>query len=281
MFDAISLSRSAPPPLQRAIGEIRIAVRNRDGRSVLSVLHQQGSAKARLPAVASDRAPEVVLLNTAGGLASGDRFSYEIAAGDDTSVTVTTAACERVYRSLGDVPAGVETRLEAGPCATLEWLPQETILFDRAAIRRRLSVDMAADSTVLIAESVILGRAAHGETVDYGSFRDDWRLRRAGRLVFAEATRLEGPIAAIRGRKAVLDHGTGFATLLLAGASAASRLDPLRALLSDEANAGASLRDGVLLVRIVAADGMALRRLLVPAISILRGGVALPRVWQC
>jgi urease accessory protein UreH len=119
-------------------------------------------------------------------LASGDRFSYRITAREGATVTVTTAACERVYRSPDGIPATIDSHLSAGPGAYVEWLPQETILFDRSAILRRLVVDIAAAASALVAEAVILGRAAHGEQVETGTFHDDWRFYRGGRSLLKE-----------------------------------------------------------------------------------------------
>lgn len=293
MYDAISPSdgrHSAEPlarnaKMQRARGEVRVEVAGRDGRSALAVLHQSGSAKARLPAVPAGRPPEVVLLNTAGGLASGDRFSYRIAAHEGAAVTVTTAACERVYRSPDGIPATISSHLSAGPGAYVEWLPQETILFDRSAILRRLVVDIAGAASVLVSEAVILGRAAHGEQVEAGTFRDDWRIYRDGRLVFADSTQLEGDLGWLRRRRAVLAGGTAFATILCAAPDAAEQLGSVRAVLAaagdDAVDAGASQRDGLLATRIIATDGAALRRLLTTVLRTLRGGLPLPRVWAC
>ncbi|HBC09391.1 MAG TPA: urease accessory protein, partial [Rhodospirillaceae bacterium] len=73
---------------------------------------------------------EAVLLNTAGGLTGGDVYGTEALAGPDAFLTLTSQACERVYRATGDQPARVETRLSADAGARLHWLPQETILFD-------------------------------------------------------------------------------------------------------------------------------------------------------
>ncbi|MCC6887924.1 MAG: urease accessory protein UreD, partial [Hyphomicrobiales bacterium] len=182
-------------------------------------------------------------------------------------------------------PATIDSHLSAGPGAYVEWLPQETILFDRSAILRRLVVDIAAAASALVAEAVILGRAAHGEQVETGTFRDDWRLYRGGRLVFADSTRLEGDLGRLRRRRAVLAEGTAFATVLCAAPDAAERLGSVRAVLTaaedDAVDAGASHRDGLLVTRIIAADGAALRRVLTMVLRTLRGGLPLPRVWAC
>jgi urease accessory protein len=154
----------APVPagrLQRASGGLRLAFRRRGDVTALHTLFQEGSAKARLPR-AFHQPPEAILINTAGGLAGGDRFSTEIVLDDRAGLVVTTQACERVYRSLGDA-AEVSARLTVGRGARLDWLPQETILFDGSRLRRRFEVDLGNDAEFLAVEAVLFGRMAMGD----------------------------------------------------------------------------------------------------------------------
>ena len=156
-----------------------------------------------------------MLINTAGGMAGGDRFAIDIAAGPGARVVVTTAAAEKVYRAL-DPAATVDVRLTVGPGAALAWLPQETILFDRAKLRRSIEIDLADDARLLLAEAIVFGRSGMGEAVEECELSDRWRLRRGGRLVHAEALRLDGAVAAKLGRPAVANGGIAVATVLLA-----------------------------------------------------------------
>lgn len=262
--------------MQRATGEVRLAVRLRDGATALERLRQSGSAKAHLPR--SDGC-EAVLLNTAGGLAGGDRFSATIAAGPGVRLAVATQAAERVYRSLGE-DAEVVNRLEIDAGARIDWLPQETILFEGGRLRRSLTVEMASDATLLAVEPLILGRAAMGERVTQGALHDRWRIRRAGRLIHADDLRLAGDLGA-------LDAAAGFAGMgacalvLLAGPGAEDLLAPARAALAGApgtVRAGASAWNGRLAARILAPGGAALRAALIPLIERLRPGPP-PRVW--
>src|SRR5260370_30305971 len=87
-------------------------------------------------------------------------------------------------------------KLDIAAGGELAWLPQETILFDRARLRRTIEVDLAANARLLLAEAVIFGRSGMGETVADGFLLDRWRVRRGGRLIHAETLRLDGTIAA-------------------------------------------------------------------------------------
>ncbi|MBL8583379.1 MAG: urease accessory protein UreD, partial [Rhizobiaceae bacterium] len=122
------MTLAASPRFQRVSGEARLEVTMRDGRTRLSTLFQEGAAKVRMPAVGSDPL-EAILINTAGGLTGGDRLAWQIAAGEGASLSVTTQACEKIYRA-GQDHAEVRVHIAAAAGARIAWLPQETILFD-------------------------------------------------------------------------------------------------------------------------------------------------------
>ena len=262
------------PTLQRARGAARIAVRDDAGTTRLTRLFQDGCAKIRLP---RGRDVEAVLINTAGGVTGGDRLSWAAEAGAGARLTLTTQACEKVYRARDGV-AEVRTNLTVGEGASLDWLPQETILFDGGALSRRLEAELGAGARLLAVESVVLGRTAMDETVRQGALADRWRIRREGRLVFADDLRFEGAIAELAERAPVLAGGRAFASLLLVDDDAPRFLAPLRAAIG--ARGGASAFDGKLFARIVAPDGFTLRQAMLPALEALRDGQPLPRVWR-
>jgi urease accessory protein len=276
-MDVQTLDLPAAAAPQRARGTARLVVRSEDGRTRLFRLYQEGSAKLRLPRA---RGPslEAVMINSAGGMTGGDRFAWTVEAGAGAHAVLTTQACERVYRASTDV-ARVETCLTLEAGARLDWLPQETILFDGSALSRRITADMPEDASLLIAEAVILGRHAMGETFARGAFHDRWRIRRAGRLVFADDLRLDGDIPHLIHQPALLAGAGAFATLLLVAPDADTRLDAVRAAIGDSGGdlGGASAFDGKLVVRLAAADGLSLRRALIPALASL--GATPPAVW--
>jgi urease accessory protein len=276
---SVSHALSGSAMLQRTSGDGRIAIRYDATGNRVAQLRQAGAAKILCPRNHSDAALEAVLLNTAGGLAGGDQLRWQASAGHDATLRVTTQTAERVYRSnSGD--ARVETRLCAGAGATLEWLPQETILFDGSRLSRTLTVELAEDATLLAVEAVVFGRRAHGERVRSGCLRDHWRVRRGGRLIYADNVRIDGDVAAILGRPATLAGWQAFATVLLGGPSRMP-IDTLRALLPHEEGleAGASALPHVTLVRLIAAHGDILRPALAALLVALRGS-PLPRTWQ-
>lgn len=275
---AAALHVSSPPRQPRAEGEARVAAKHVAGVTRLADLYERGSAKIRLPR-SRGAALEAVALNTAGGVTAGDRFRYEAEAGAGARLVLATQTAERAYRAQpGEAPGRFETRLRVAPGARIDWLPQETILFDGCALRRSLDIEMAGNATVLAVESVVFGRTAMGETVAQGNFRDSQHLRRDGRLVYADAARFEGPVSTLCARPAILAGVGAYATLLYAAPDATDRLDEIRDLLGD-AEAGASAFDGLLTARIVASEGFGLRRVLARVLRAFRSG-PLPRVWE-
>ncbi|ORE90087.1 urease accessory protein UreD [Aurantimonas sp. 22II-16-19i] len=265
----------APQRLQRAEGRLELKVKLADGRTRLADLHQAGCLKLRFPRVAGVTS-EAVLINTSGGLTGGDRLDQGFAVGAGASLSVTTQACERIYRASSD-EARVTTRLRVGEGGFLAWLPQETILFDEGALSRRLDLDAATDAGFVISESVILGREMMGEDVANGSFRESWRIRVGGRLIFAEETRLDGAIAEQTRAAASLAGNRAFATLVARREAPETLIEDLRTVIGEAG--GASLVDGLIVARIVAPSGYLLRRRLVPAIAAL-AKTAVPRIWS-
>lgn len=266
-----------PAPMQRARGEARLSVRLEEGRVRLEELYQDGCAKIGLPRAHGTDALEAVLINTGGGVTGGDCIDWRMRAGPGAGLTVTTQACEKVYRA-SDVAARVSTHLTVGEGADLEWLPQETILFDRSALDRSLEADIAPGGRLLALEAVILGRTAMGEQVLAGRFSDRWRIRRAGRLVFADDLRLTDPAGPAANRAPLLAGAGAFASLLLVDDDCEALVQPLRAVLGEIG--GASAFSGRLFCRIAAPDGARLRTALIRALAVLRPGRALPKVWS-
>ncbi|RYE87674.1 MAG: urease accessory protein UreD [Hyphomicrobiales bacterium] len=263
------------PKLQRARGEGRLVALADGDTTRIGKLYQEGCAKIRLPHT-HDNSLQAVLINTAGGLTGGDAVGWTAAAGPNTRLVLTTQACERVYRSLGD-DAQVRNTLVAGAGAQIDWLPQETILFEGARLDRTLEVDLAEGASLCAVEAILLGREAMGESARSAMLRDNWRIRRNGRLVHAEATLLSAdPLQ--RDSLSLLDGALAFATVLLVGPKAEEKLEPVRALL--QGRAGASLIGDRLVVRAIAESGLALRRIIGPIIAELSGAGTLPRLWH-
>lgn len=260
--------------LQRSRGVVRTAFR--DG--ALSQLFQSGSAKALLPR-SYGAADEVVLVNTAGGVTGGDAYSYKCNA-EGGAVIITTQAAERAYKSSGDEPARLDVRLAATNGASLYWLPQETILFDHSRLARRIEIDIDSHSECLILESIVFGRHAMGETLQTCHFTDNWRLRRDGILIHAEAQRLDRDIERCLGSPAGADGAQMMVVLVYAGPHADRMESDIGAALADIGSRGAlSSWGNKVVTRLLVEDTMMGKRDIVRILTAIRG-LQVPRVWQ-
>ena len=279
---------SAPGPaasLQRVRGRGRLAVKAVNGSARLETLFQEGSAKLRMPRALAGRPYEAVMINTAGGLTAGDRIEWAFAAGEGAGLTLTTQASEKTYRSVpGMAPADVTVSLSAAAGSSLFWLPQETILFERSALSRTITVDAAPSARLLLLEPIVFGRKAMGETLTQAFLHDRWRIRHGEHLVHAEDTRFGPDIAASLAGPAALGDARAMATLLYIGPDAESKLNSARAIVGTVGGASfwqtPALPNGKLLARLIAADGYDLRKRLIPLVELFAGAGNLPRVWS-
>jgi urease accessory protein len=258
----------------RAEGRIALAVTASDGATRRSRVAEQGSLRVRFPGPAAC-ALEAVLVNTAGGMAGGDRFAIDVVAGASAQLVVGTAAAEKIYRTSRDA-TDVSVKLELNAGATLRWLPQETILFDRARLNRRIDVEMEVGASLLLAEAVVFGRAAMGESVEQGELVDRWRIRVGGRLIFAESVRLTGTIAQKLAEPAAAAGGCAIATVLVLPGDD-RRVEAVRAQ-TFCGEVGISAWNGIAVARLCARDGAVLRHDLARLLAALDSG-PLPKLW--
>jgi urease accessory protein len=279
---------SQAPPVQseatsepRARGEVRATFARSGPRTHAARVYETGGLRLRFPT--SGEVCEAVLVNTGGGMAGGDHLSSDFTLGDDAAAIIATQSAEKVYRADGR-PCRVDVTLRLGAGASLVWMPQETILFEGAALERRLEVDLPASASLLAVEMLYFGRLAMGETRIDAAIRDTWRVRRDGRLLFAENFGMAHAGEALD-RPAVGNGARAVATMVLVAPDSAARLDGTRATLDAASaaegawlEAGASAYDGMMIARALSPSPSRLRGAIVALTSHLRG-VAPPRVW--
>jgi len=297
MQNVLSRADQTNPPLsvcgaqlkrQRVTGTGRVSFKHQD-LTRLDRLYQDGSAKIRIPKTYAGRA-HAYLMNTAGGLTGGDRIEWSVELGADTAAAITTPGCERAYRTDEGGPARVENSISVGVDASLIWVPQETLLYDRSTLERSFEAELAQGAELLLCEAIILGRPSMGEAVDRLFFHDHWRVRRDGRLVFADEFRLSDSIRHLRDRSALLSGAGAFATILYCGPgdleSHRQKADAVwTAIAGIEVTAGISAlgaNSGMerLIARFAASDGFTLRRALRNALAAICGGESLPGEWS-
>ena len=289
-MSAVTLRHEVPEPSSAAVSPVRLqrgdgAVEIVFAARGLAHLYQRTPCRVLFPAPEPGDLPIAALLTTSGGLAGGDRLSMSIAARAGARAIATTAAAEKIYRSLGpDSRIDIQLAVEAG--GWLEYLPQETILFDGARLQRHCAVDLAPGANLLAAEMVVFGRTAHGERFTRGLLHDAWRIRVGGKLVWVDALRLDGDIAAQLDAPAGFAGAAAFAIAIYAGSAAGDYLSLARELAAEgNCRGGATLVNGILVARFLNPRADTVRRALAHYIASLRNAAAglpaaLPRLWQ-
>lgn len=266
----------APAKQPRAVGVVRVSTKRLGARTVLGDLYQQGASKAVFPR--ANCGLTAVLLNTSGGVTGGDRFDTTAHAGAGTHLTLTTQACERAYRAQVGEVGRVSTALHVEDGATLWWLPQETLVFDGCALERRLSCDISGSGRALIVEPLCVGRLAMGENTVHGMMADQIDISRDGMPLVRDAWRMCGDITATMQRAACANGATAMVSLSYVGPDAEAHLPLVRDLLP--ATGGASLlAPDVLVMRLLAPSGYALRKHLLPILDHLTRS-EMPLCWR-
>jgi len=303
MFDAIPLHdelEAARPPglptclrdkssdidLQRARGAARVVLGGSPNGTRITDMYQQFPTRVMLPKIGDGAVNEAVIINSSGGIAGGDRLDIEVIVLDGASVAVTSQAAEKIYRAL-DRPARIATRLRAHKAAKLAWLPQETIVFDRARIRRQTEIDLSSGAELIALEWLVLGRTARGEKVVSGHIADTWRVRRDGRLIWADGFYVaDGGFTQLH-RKALLSNCQAIGTLIYFGPALEARLRFLRDIaLSLGCPCAATSVGALIIVRLAALAGVALRRGLCSLLEkfgkeLGPGPFRVPKMWSC
>jgi urease accessory protein len=272
--------------LQRAEGSGRIVLSgSEEGTRIIDVF-QRAPIRIMFPRTAGSAVEEAVFVNTAGGIAGGDRLETDVTALGNASIAVTSQAAEKVYRAL-DETARITTRLKAYEVAKLAWLPQETILFDRGRLRRETEIELSSTAELLALEWFGLGRVAHGEDMIGGHITDSWRVKKDGRLIWADSFRVTDEIFPHLHRKALLSNCRAIGTLIYFGPALDARLEFLRDVArSLECPCAATSVAGLIIVRFAAKVfydlRLALQNFLERFSRELGGGpFRVPKMWSC
>jgi urease accessory protein len=278
-------TRFKPEANRRATtnGAARIVFRRDGSRTRVSRLEQRHPLRVLFPDAPDDGVGLAVLANVSGGIVGGDRLEFAAELEPGASVMITTQAAEKVYRSTG-ATATIDSALSVGDQAWLEWLPHETILFDRARLLRNKRIDVAASGRLLAGEIVVFGRAEHGERLCQCHLRDQWEIRHCGRLIWCDALRLEGDIGGELAHPMRFGGARAYGTLIYMGTDAAAMLDLVRGQIDSCRESAATRIANLVIVRFLSASTSRLRQAYGGLWARLRARAAglpahLPRIW--
>lgn len=259
---------------ERAAGKTMLARRRHDGPLVVQKpLYPEGEAVCH-----------VIVVHPPGGIAGGDALQIAIDAGAGAHALLTTPGAGKWYRSAGP-EASQSVVLEVAPGATLEWLPQEAIVFSGARARMATEVRLQGDAGYLGWEIVCLGRTGSGERFATGESRFSSAILRDGRPLWLERGRVTGdgaPMASAAGLAGQPVFGTLAAAFPALGRA---ERDACRAVSPEEGRGGITLLPGVLLARYLGASTESARRWFSALWRILRPACAgreavEPRIWR-
>ena len=285
-FEVPGPNNSSDKDLQRAEGSCRIMLGSSETGTRIMDVYQRSPIRILFPRMAGTQVQEAVLVNTSGGIAGGDRLESSVTATDNASIAVTTQAAEKIYRAINE-SAHVTTILRARDAAKLAWLPQETIVFNRARVSRRTQIEVSSGAELLAVESLVLGRAAHGEKMSAGHIMDSWRVMKDGCLVWADSFCATDDVFPHLSRKALLSDCTALATLVFFGPDLAVRLQLIRDLASSlKCQCAATLVGGLMVVRFAAKLACDLRAALRNVLQqfdsqLAPGPFRVPKMWSC
>jgi urease accessory protein len=272
--------------LQRANGAGRAVLRGSQEGNRIVDLYPRSPMRIMFPRGRASAIEEAVFVNTGGGIAGGDRLEYCVTALADASIAVTSQAAEKVYRALNE-PARISTKLKACEGAKLAWLPQETILFNRARLSRETEIELVSGAELLALEWLVLGRAAHGEEVIGGHINDSWRVKRDGRLIWADSFRAQDETFPHLRRKALLSNCRAIGTLIHFGPDLDRRLEFVRDIASSlDCHCAATSVGGLIVVRVGAEMAFDLKLALCSFLQQFNdefgpGPFAVPKMWSC
>jgi len=267
-------STSATP---RAHGAVRFTVKTRENGTALKTLRQSGSFRALFPqAFGPDF--QTVLINTAGGVTGGDTFNTKATAQSGSKLTITTQAAERAYRAIPGETGRICNHVVIEPGARVNWLPQETILFQGSAIQRSLKVEMTDDASLLMVEPLVFGRKMMGEVLTDASFTDRIEILRQDKIAYLDTIRLRGNIAEQMARPHVAAGASAMASLVYIAKDADARFAAVRSMVGDTGGAS-MIGDDILNLRLLASDSYLLRKTLIPILNLLTT-TTLPRCWM-
>jgi urease accessory protein len=276
---------AAPLAHSRDHWHARLALGFTDDRGVTRLTGRSHSGPLRVQKPLYPEHPSVchaIVVHPPGGVVGGDRLEIEAGVGERAHALIATPGAAKWYRANGHV-SRQKLRLHAGPAASLEWLPQETIFFKGADVELDTEVTLAADASFIACDILCFGRTASGERFERGAVSQRMQIRRGGRLLWFEQGVIGGGSQAMNSPLG-LNGATVCATLIAAGPQLpAACIAALRE--EDHARFGVTQMKTLLVARYLGDSSQEARRLMLRAWQLLRPALlgreaVVPRIWN-
>ena len=258
-----------------------------NGATRLKELYQSDPLRIFFPNTPDQDILQAALVNVSGGLVGGDKISADIQLGKNTKAVIAAQSAEKVYRSSGE-DTRMEIKIKVGPGSWLEFLPQETILFQGSRLRRQIDISIEGDGSLVAGEILIFGRRGYGEYFESGLIHESWEIERDGRLLWADTLHMEKNIASTINHPACFDGAVAMATVIYAGPNAKDNLLVIQNLLiatDSDVLSSVTCINGVMIIRWLGSNALDVRNDFGAFWCAFRSKIAdlpekLPRLWN-
>lgn len=259
--------------------ELKLGFARRGVKTVLARREHYGPLTVQRPFYPEGGICHVYLLHPPGGVVAGDHLNIDIGVDNAGQALITTPAAGKFYRSVGSQARQV-VNLRVAENASLEWLPQETIIYEGARLKANMHINLAADSGFIGWEVMALGRPAAGEGFETGEALLNWRITRADRLFYQERLQLDAE--AFKARWGL--HGHSACGTLFACPTTPQHLQAVQDLIGEAPNQGVTQIDDMLICRALDVRADRLRQFFEQVWAILRADIVgqkctAPRIW--
>lgn len=286
-FDGVNPAAHAAEPATQAFGEpaqswqavLELGFAERQGKTVLAHRRHLGPLAVQRPFYPEGGVCHVYILHPPGGVVAGDDLSIQVAAQAGSAALLTTPAAGKFYRSEGKT-AKQSVKLSVAEGAALEWLPQETIIYEGARVKSEVRLELAQTSRFIGWEVLALGRPAAGEGFAAGEVELDWQISQSSKLLYRERLRLDAD--AFKAAWGLNGHAA-CGTLFIFGARP-PHLELVRELIAERPGLGVTLTGEMLICRGLDSQAGRLREFFEQVWQTLRPGLlnrpaAAPRIW--
>ena len=260
--------------LQKSFGQLDIKFKDNE----IKKFYQKGCSKSIIPNVAG-KLEQMILINTSGGITSGDKLSTRIEL-DNSSVCTSTQAAEKIYKG-SDEPAEINIDLKIINNSNMFWLPQEMILFNNCNIRRKINIEVDNNSNFLMCESIVFGRTSMKENFESGIYFDFWQLFKNEKLIHVESSNTKGYEKDLFSKAASFNKKCAVNVILAVGENIIKKAEMLKSNLVDTkfTNSEISIWDEKLVIRTLSLDNYHLRIALEKIMSYFFND-NIPKIWS-
>ena len=261
--------------LEKSKGRLEVKIKDQN----LQKLYQQGSLKALMPDF-HENLKQLMLINTAGGITSGDEYDYEFEI-DNSNLCISTQAAEKIYSGFGN-PANLKINLNLKNNSTVFWLPKELILFNNCNLKRKIDFNLSKDSNLILCENIIFGRTSMKEIFEKGYFSDFWNINFDDKLIHSEAVNTNLIEKKNLNSFSTLNNNSAVATIIIVGKKFLNNVDDLSDILTNNENTTSNYSnwDNKLIVRLLSKDSYNLKFAIDKILSYFFKDSKTPKIWN-